>query len=99
MKKWEKLVKIDDFKPLPQQMRENVKKSTCKGLQARKKMRDLRHTLIHYLLKKSASTWRRYDKRMLDVMWKACPYLLTDLCLAMRTDPFHLSGALAGLRR
>ena len=25
-KKWEKLVKVDDFKPLPQQMRENVKK-------------------------------------------------------------------------
>ena len=26
MKKWEKLVKVDDFKPLTQQMRENVKK-------------------------------------------------------------------------
>ena len=78
----------------PEQMRENVKKFDVKKVtDSWNKIRDLRHTLIQYLLHQNrfgtgedATIEREEDvKRHVGGM-----PLLTDLSLAMRTDPLEL---------
>ena len=78
----------------PEQMRENVRKFDVKqSTDSRNKIRDLRHTLIQYLLQQNRFGTGEDEtiQREEDVRRHAGGMpLLNDLSLAMRTDPFAL---------
>ena len=78
----------------PEQMRENVRKFDVKrSTDSWNKIRDLRHTLIQYLLQQShfGTVEGETIQREEDVLRHAGGMpLLTDLSLAMRADPLAL---------
>ena len=78
----------------PEQMRENVKKFDMKRITfSWTKIRDLRHTLIQYLLQQNrfgTGEDERIEKEDHLRRHAGCMPLLTDLSLAMRTDPLAL---------
>ena len=92
-----KLGKLMAFTRYPEQMRENVEKFDMKMSTASwNKMRELRHTMIQYLLQQirfgtgeNKSIERENDVRH----YVGGMPLLTDLCLAMRSDPLALIRA------
>ena len=78
----------------PEHMREKVRKFDVKrSTDSWKKIRDFRHTLIQYLLRKIALEQERMKRfrgrTTCEVMLGGMP-LLNDLSLAMRTDPLAL---------
>ena len=78
----------------PEQMRENVRKFDVKrSTDSWNKIRDLRHTLIQYLLQQNCfgTGEDETNQREEDVRRHVGGMpLLTDLSLAMRTDPLAL---------
>ena len=78
----------------PEQMRENVRRFDMKkATDSWNKIRDLRHTLIQYLLQQNRFETGEDEtiEREEDVRRHVAGMpLLTDLCLAMRTDPSAL---------
>ena len=89
-----KLGRTNEADTFPEQMREKVRKLDMKkATDSRNKIRDLRHTLIQYLLHQNRfgtgedETMEREEDVRRHV--GGMP-LLTDLSLAMRTDPLAL---------
>ena len=75
----------------PEQMRENVRNFDVKrATDSWNKIRDLRYTLIQYLLQQNRFGTREDEtiQREEDMpRFVGCMPLLTDLSVAMRTDP------------
>ena len=88
------LVKLMKLTRCPEQMRKNVRKFDMeKAIDSWNKIRDLRHTLIQYLLQQNRFETGEDEtiEREEDVRRHVGGMpLLTDLSLAMRTDPLAL---------